>query len=304
MKTTKTIPAPEALLEPWLRQLRQRGRSLRTIEAYRHAVLLAARFWREECQQPNLHKVNSRDLEAWNQRLHERRLAPITRHFYLLPVVLFYRWCERQGIIFCNPASDFSLPLVRRHLHAVLSEVEVCRLLEGVDGDTPVDLRDRALLETAYGAGLRRGELAGLHVRSIDLAEGIVTVTGKGDKDRTVPLPRLALVAIRKYLEDGRPHFAGLGNDDTALWLRAPGGQRLSKAAITLRVKMRAREAGMELTPHCLRRAFATHLLRHGASPFHLRQMLGHADFKQLRHYLRYTITDLQVSHQRSRLAL
>jgi len=286
-------------LENWLRYLENRGRRPRTLEAYRYAVLSAQRFWSSNGGPIRLRAVSLTDLESWSRHLQDRGVAPITKEFYLLPLKAFYWWMERRGLIFRDPSQNLIVFRASRHLHDVVIERDVVRLLESIDGQTPVDLRDRAIIEIAYGAGLRCAEIAGLEVKSIDVAQRVVTVNGKGAKYRIVPLPRLAIEAIQRYFDQGRPKLVPI--ESNAMWSDKP--HRQCKTMVRAVVKKRSQQVGLDLTPHDFRRAFATHMLRRGASPIDLQRLLGHSSFRQMQHYLRYVIADLKATHNRSRLS-
>jgi len=292
-----------ALLDAWLQRLGEQNRRPRTIQAYGFVVRAAFTFWREHRQRRNVREISLSDIERWSDALRERGTAPITREFYLFPLISFFVWAEQQGHLFENPARSFVLLKTPRRLLPVPSEQEVKALLERVSGSGPLALRDRAMLEVLYGAGLRCGEMASLEVSSIDFGVGAIRVSGKGGKERVALLPRLALTAVKAYLDHGRSALAPAGEPTpNALWLTVNGNAapRATLRAITAR---RAKDVGLRLTPHALRRAFATHMLRRGASPIDLQRLLGHATFRQMRHYLRYAILDLKAAHRRSRVS-
>ncbi len=160
----------------------------------------------------------------------------------------------------------------------MLGYAEVKRLLEGVSGAGPADLRDRALLEVMYGCGLRASETVGLELGSIDLEHGYLRAYGKGSKERMVPLGREAAAAVRRYLRDGRPALAG-DRDERALFLNQRGGG-LTRQGLYKIIQARARDVGLgdKMSPHTLRHSFATHLLSGGCDLRSVQEMLGHAD--------------------------
>jgi site-specific recombinase XerD len=223
--------------------------------------------------------------------------------FYLRPLAFFFHWLDRRGEILLNPAKGFLIPKERRRLHPVISEQDMARLLESVPMRDPSDLRDRAIIETAYATGMRLGELAALDVTEVDFAEGVVVVTGKGRKQRTLPLTHKAVEILRRYLETGRPALLRGPRTENALWVTTRTSGRLHAAAIRNMVSRRSCAIGLRLSPHSFRRAFATHMLRRGAGAIELQMLLGHADLSHLRHYLRYAIVDLQKTHQKARVS-
>jgi integrase/recombinase XerD len=170
------------------------------------------------------------------------------------------------------------LPKRRRALPRTLSPAEVKRLLDAAAGTTPLDLRNRALGELLYGAGLRVSEAVALDRQSVDVENRLVRCLGKGSKERVVPIGREAVDALRRYLSRGRPHLDRRHRQD--LFLNAHGGP-LTRAGAFLILRRLAAKAGLEperIHPHLLRHSFATHLLEGGADLRAVQEMLGHAD--------------------------
>jgi integrase/recombinase XerD len=181
----------------------------------------------------------------------------------------------------------------------VLSVGEARRLLESVDGDAPLDLRDRALLELLYGSGLRVSEATGLTAESVHLRDGYLVVRGKGDKERAVPLTGPATKAVRRYLGDGRDALAGKRTAD-ALFLNRRGGP-LSRMGVWRVLRRRVADAGLpdEVHPHMLRHSFATHLLEGGADLRVIQELLGHASVTTTQIYTQVDRTLLREVHRR-----
>jgi integrase/recombinase XerD len=177
-----------------------------------------------------------------------------------------------------NPAAELELPRRHRKLPRTLSAGEAARLIEAAPGTTPRSLRDRALVELLYGAGLRVSEAVGLDRSGVDLDQRLVRCTGKGGKERIVPLGRQAAEALRRYLARGRPYLDTRHRPE--LFLNAQGGA-LTRAGAFLILRKLAAAAGLEperVHPHLLRHSFATHLLEGGADLRSVQEMLGHAD--------------------------
>jgi integrase/recombinase XerD len=190
----------------------------------------------------------------------------------------FYRHQVLLGVRRDNPAAALDLPRRRRPLPKTLSPGEVERLIEAATGTTPRALRDRALVELLYGAGLRVSEAAALERTSVDLEHRLVRCLGKGSKERIVPIGRAATEALRRYLARGRPYLDR--HRRTELFLNARGGA-LTRAGAFLIVRRLAAAAGLDpqrIHPHLLRHSFATHLLEGGADLRSVQEMLGHAD--------------------------
>jgi integrase/recombinase XerD len=190
----------------------------------------------------------------------------------------FYRHQVLLGARPDNPAAELELPRRRRALPKTLSPGEVERLIDAATGTTPRSLRDRALVELLYGAGLRVGEAVGLERGAIDLEGRLVRTIGKGSKERIVPIGREAVEALRRYLAHGRPFLDKRHRPE--LFLNAQGGA-LTRAGAFLILRKLAETAGLEpgrVHPHLLRHSFATHLLEGGADLRSVQEMLGHAD--------------------------
>jgi integrase/recombinase XerD len=177
-----------------------------------------------------------------------------------------------------NPAAELDLPKRRKALPKTLSPGEVERLIDAANGVTPRHLRDAALVELLYGAGLRVSEAVGLDKTSVDTEQRIVRALGKGSKERIVPIGRPAVEALNRYLSRGRPYLDRRHRPE--LFLNAQGGP-LTRAGAFLILRKLAEKAGLEperVHPHLLRHSFATHLLEGGADLRSVQEMLGHAD--------------------------
>ena len=204
--------------------------------------------------------------------------APTTISRRVAAIRSFYRHQVLLGARTDNPAAELELPKRRRALPRTLSPGEAERLIEAATGTTPRALRDRALVELLYGAGLRVSEAVGLERSAVDLEQRIVRAVGKGSKERVVPIGREAAEALRRYLARGRPHLDRRHRPE--LFLNAKGGA-LTRAGAFLILRRLAGAAGLEperVHPHLLRHSFATHLLEGGADLRSVQEMLGHAD--------------------------
>ena len=201
----------------------------------------------------------------------------------------FYRHEQLLGERADNPAAEIAAPRRVRRLPRTLSPGEAERLIEAAVGTTPRALRDAALVELLYGAGLRVSEAVGLERGSVDLDERLVRCIGKGSKERIVPLGRQAAEALRRYLSRGRPYLDR--RHSPALFLNARGGP-LTRAGVFLILRKLAEKAGLEpdrVHPHLLRHSFATHLLEGGADLRSVQEMLGHADLATTELYTHVT---------------
>lgn len=187
----------------------------------------------------------------------------------------FYKWMIMEGEMTDNPSDAIEAPKLGKYLPAVLSIEEVDRLIASVDLDSAFGKRDRAMLETLYGLGLRVSELVSLRISSIWTEQGFVSVIGKGDKQRLVPLGGMARDAIRDYLEVRGP-AADRESSDILFLNRF--GRALTRVAVFKMIKAYAMKAGIskEISPHTLRHSFATHLIENGADLRAVQEMLGH----------------------------
>jgi integrase/recombinase XerD len=225
------------------------------------------------------------ELERWLAEMRAAGLAPSTIARRASAVRTFFRHLVLIGTRTENPAASLQLPRRPRRLPRALSPSEVERLIDAATGTTPRALRDRALVELLYGAGLRVSEAVGLDRAGVDLDARIVRVLGKGDKERLVPLGRPAAEAVRRYLALGRAHLDRRYRPE--LFLNARGGP-LTRAGAFLVLRRLADRAGLEpgrVHPHLLRHSFATHLLEGGADLRSVQEMLGHADLGTTERY-------------------
>jgi integrase/recombinase XerD len=266
------VPDRDPHVEGFLALLAGR-RAPRTVEAYRRDLAHVSRFLAGSPAQ-----ATTEDLERYLAELRAAGLAPATLARRAAAIRAFFRHQQLLGEREDNPASELDLPRRRRKLPRTLSPGEAERLIEAAAGTQPRDLRDRALVELLYGAGLRVSEAVGLEKSSISLEDRLVRCVGKGDKERMVPIGRQAAEAVRRYLSRGRPHLDRRHRPE--LFLNAQGGA-LTRAGAFLILRRRAAKAGLDparVHPHLLRHSFATHLLEGGADLRSVQEMLGHAD--------------------------
>jgi integrase/recombinase XerD len=256
----------------------------RTVDAYRRD-LTAFGTWLDRAPS----SASTEELERYVSELRADGLAATTIARRLAAIRSFFRHQVLIGKREDNPAADVGLPRRARKLPRTLSPGEAERLVEAANGTTPRDLRDRALVELLYGAGLRVSEAVGLEKNGVDLEERLVRSIGKGDKERMVPLGRSAADALRRYLSRGRPFLDRRHRPE--LFLNAKGGP-LTRAGAFLILRRLAERAGLEparIHPHLLRHSFATHLLEGGADLRSVQEMLGHADLATTELYTHVT---------------
>jgi site-specific recombinase XerD len=267
-----TMPIPDPDLDGFLALLAAQ-RAPATVEAYRRDLhALSASL-----DKP-LAAATVDDLERCIAELRARGLAGSTIARRTAAARGFYKHLQLLGRRDDNPAAALTLPRRQRTLPKTLSAGEAERLIDAARGTQPRDLRDHALVELLYGAGLRVSEAVGLGSSGVDLDGRLVQVVGKGGKERIVPIGRPAVEALRRYLSRGRPYLDKRRRPD--LFLNARGGP-LTRAGAFLILRRLAEKAGLDplrVHPHLLRHSFATHLLEGGADLRSVQEMLGHAD--------------------------
>ncbi len=272
-----------------------RGLSRNTLEAYRRD-LDALNAWLKGRE---FTEVSSSQLLRYLSDRHKQGVSARTSARELSTFRSFFGWMTRENLLEEDPTTGVPLPKIGRHLPATLSEIEVQRLLDAPDIETARGLRDRAMIELMYATGLRVSELVGLKLTSLNLRQGVVRVdSGKGDKDRLVPIGELALDWLQKYLADGREMLLRACESEALF----PGrqGQFMTRQTFWHAIKRYALTAGIEhkLSPHVLRHAFATHLLNHGADLRSVQMMLGHSDLSTTQIYTHVAATRLKSIHE------
>lgn len=278
LKSKKNAPAPAApfemqqLVEDFLSHLLvERRMSAHTLDAYRRDLAALAEWTMGE-NHPDLLALSTEQLRAFVAAEHRRGLSAKSLQRRLSACRSFYTWLLRHGRITASPAAGLRAPKAPRKLPQVLDADEAVRLVE-VPTDAPLGLRDRALLELFYSSGLRLSELCGLRWRDLDLVAGFVTVMGKGNKERKVPVGSHARNALDTWRIDQKatsesPVFPGRG------------GGPISQRAVQIRLKQLAQRQGLfkHVHPHMLRHSFASHILESSGDLRGVQELLGHAD--------------------------
>ncbi len=285
----------------YLAWVRSRQYSENTIRHFDYALRTFA-FYLTACSLTRLQDTNRQTIEDYHRHLLDNGLSLGTRENLMRAVRQFYRWLEKTGQVFADPTVDVRMPQRTPGLLVVPTEDEMRKLLAQPDITRPIGIRDRAMMEVAYGCGLRRSELGGLSIFDPDVRQGTLRVLGKGRKERIVPLGKQALYWIQQYLQHARPSLLKDRLDEQALWISKKCG-RLDVFAIRQQVRLYTESAGIR-TPmnlHSLRKACATHMLRNGAHPVQIQMLLGHADLRHLSQYLSVTVRDMKKAHNRSK---
>lgn len=293
-------PAQQALIDAFLDALwMEHGLSENTLASY-GSDLKGLAAWLTCTARGGLLAASRADLQAY--LAHRFALGATARSAARLLSSLrrFYRYQLREGRIQSDPTGLLESPRLGRPLPGSLSEQEVEALLGAPHTHTPLGLRDRAMLELLYACGLRVSELVGLALDRLNLRQGAIRVSGKGRKERQVPMGEQALDWVHRYLDTGRPALLRPGAASEVVFL-THRGRGMTRQAFWYRVKRYAGEAGIgkPLSPHTLRHAFATHLLNHGADLRAVQMLLGHSDLSTTQIYTHVARARLQALHSR-----
>ena len=274
-----------ATISSFLTHIRvEKGLSANTVSAYRRDLMKFSDFAQK--RKLSLEAVRSDELMDFLAGLYRQRLESKSVARHLVSLRNFFRFAQTQELIAEDPSVNLESPKIRRSLPGYLRLEEVERLLAQPDGKTPFGMRDRAMLEVLYSAGLRVSELIGLRVSDLDTKVGCVRCIGKGDKERIVPIGKKALGMVERYLREARPKLLGKATNSPTLFVNRRGGA-LSRVGVWKILSSYGRRAGLRvaLTPHMLRHSFATHLLERGADLRSVQLMLGHADISRTQIY-------------------
>ena len=316
----------EELLVEYLDHMRSRRMSRCTVKQHRCGVRLFLRWLRESCGIAAPERLRPAHLESWlrhvsGSTVRGKPIRPGTINKRIETVKGLLNYLGAKGYIGRHLAESVDYVKEPKVLPgSVLSHAQARRMLESVGTDSSVGYRNRTMLELLYTAGIRAGELVGMDVGHVDFANGVARVTGKGEKQRMVPIGRTALHMLETYVKGVRPFLlarrlvrhsstsegGSLGEDgakdpiEPALFLDERG-RRLPYHTLLRLVHACARRCGMpvNVTPHCFRRSCTTELLRGGAGMYHLKELLGHESLDTLDSYVRLNIHDLKKEHQR-----
>jgi integrase/recombinase XerD len=277
----------------WLEE----GLSKNTLAAYRRDLALYARWL--DAQGRALDSTTEADLNGYFAARHSQSKAT-TANRRLTVFKRYFRWALRERLIAADPTLRLQSARQPLRVPKTLSEAQVEALLGAPDTQTPLGLRDRAMLELIYASGLRVSELVSLKTFAVSMSEGVLRVLGKGAKERLVPFGEVARDWLLRYLAQARPDILkGRQTEDLFVTMR---GRGMTRVMFWVLVKKHARAAGITapLSPHTLRHAFATHLLNHGADLRAVQMLLGHADISTTTiytHVARERLKQLHAQH-------
>lgn len=274
----------------------ERGLAPNTLNAYRSDLLTFHRWLGRE-KRGAVEDASSADIMAFLADCVGRRNKASSSARMLSTMRRFFQWLIREGNRTDDPAALIPAPKLPRTLPKSLSEAEVDQLLGAPKGETPRVLRDRAMLEVLYACGLRVSELVGLRCDRVNLRQGVVYVTGKGDKERLVPMGQCCHTALDRYLEARAELMHNRSSEHVFVNERGTG---LTRQAVWHMIRRYARLAGIykPFSPHTLRHAFATHLLNHGADLRSLQMLLGHSSVSTTQIYTYIAQDRLKQLHE------
>ncbi len=255
----------------------ERSLSDHSIVAYLADVDKLATFFSSESNQIAPDKLTQKDLLSFIREVHEMGVGARTQARIISGIKAFYKYLLIENVIQNNPAANLETPRIGRKMPEVLAIHEVDALINAIDMSTPEGQRNRAMMETLYGCGLRVSELTNLKVSDIYFSDEFIRVTGKGNKQRVVPVGREALKQINLYVSSTRNTINMARGYEDHLFLNRRG-KNLSRVMVFLIIKDLCRAAGIKKTvsPHTLRHSFATHLVENGADLRAVQDMLGH----------------------------
>ncbi len=299
----------DALIEDFLFHIRhERGQSENTQRTY------AAQFkmfvvwskqrgltdWKQVTTQHLIDFLElERDRKPAANRPGNAKMSSASVYLRVAALRAFFRFTELNNLLPSNPAANLSLPRRAKRLPKDLTAAEIAQILRPLAVDSPDPLCDQAILELAYASGLRLSELKGLRLEQLHLDEGFATVIGKGNKERVVPVHRVAVDLIRRYLDVARPKLVTAKSPGVVFLTHR--GTKFASETLWKRIKKRVRLAGIErnVTPHMLRHSFATHLLENGADLRVIQELLGHSSIATTEIYTHVTGRRLREVHRK-----
>jgi integrase/recombinase XerD len=307
--TLKNPSKMEIMMERYLDWIGARGYSAMTVRGRRYD-LGYFRKWCEDRDITNSQEVSRAVIERYQSHLHYslnktkkgQKLSLKTQHLRLTILQRFFEWLSKYNHISCNPASELVLPKLGKHLpRAVLTIREIEKVLNGIDLESPLGLRDRAILETLYSTGIRRMELCNLKNQDLNLEDGFVMVReGKNNKDRVVPIGERAIAWLDKYLWESRPLIAP--EPDYGLVFLTTHGKPIKPKHLTCITNKYVKLAGVGKTGSChiFRHTMATLMLDGGADIRYIQEMLGHAKLETTQVYTNVSKKKLKEVHKKT----
>ncbi|HEY5437720.1 MAG TPA: tyrosine recombinase [Acidimicrobiales bacterium] len=276
----------------------EKGRSRATIEAYRRDIT-RLREWMTK-QKLTVDSLREEDLERYGNSLRRQKRAESSIARSVASIRGWFAFLVVEGYLAVDPSARLRGGRRGRTLPKPLGEEEVAELLDSIGDDRPSDLRDRALLELLYDTGARVSEVVGIGLGDLDFDEELILLTGKGSKQRLVPMGSTLATVLRRYLGPGGRSSFPQARKDTQLFLNARGGS-LSRQGIDLIIDKRALTVGIErsrISAHVFRHSCATHMLAHGADIRVVQELLGHVSISTTQIYTAVAVTSLKREYQ------
>ncbi|MDE7368612.1 MAG: site-specific tyrosine recombinase XerD [Muribaculaceae bacterium] len=270
----------------------ERGLSDNTRESYLFDISKFLDFLKRENQM--LRSVTDQSLQAFVADLHDLGIAPRSQARIISGLKSFFKYLKAENYIDEDPTINLESPQTGRHLPEVLTVEQIDMLIDEIDKSTPEGRRNNAIIEVMYGCGLRVSELVNLEINKLYFDEGYIVVSGKGSKERIVPISDVAIDLVNEYMTE-RAQLDVVAGEENVLFLNRRG-HRLTRQMIFTIIKQLARQAGItkEISPHTLRHSFATHLLEGGANLRAIQQMLGHESIATTEIYLHLDTSNLR----------
>ena len=289
-----------AYIEKFLKGMENRNYSVKSISSYEESLKRFDCFL-ELNGISSVQDVTFDLLEKFRASSLEDGLSAGTVALLTRVVKNFFGYLESEGIVFDNPARNLKAPSVEKKMGYVPSEKDMIKLLSRPNPVTLTGIRDRAILEVAYSTGIRLEELVTLKLSRVDLKNRVLRIFGKGGKERIVPLTGKAREWLEKYIAGARRELLKDNIDEERLWIDRRGKAMTDNAIQGMLVRY-SKEAGIRrISPHSVRRACATHMLRNGAHPVQIQMLLGHADLSTLSRYVNITLEDMRKTHAKSK---
>ena len=271
----------------------ERGLADNTRESYLFDIAKFIEFLKRESQ--TLRSVTDESLQAFVADLHDLGIAPRSQARIISGLKSFFKYLKAENYIDEDPTINLESPQTGRHLPEVLTVEQIDMLIDEIDKSTPEGRRNNAIIEVMYGCGLRVSELVNLEINKLFFDDGYIVVTGKGSKERIVPISDVAIELVNSYMLE-RAQLDVVAGEENVLFLNRRG-HRLTRQMIFTIIKRLARQAGIakEISPHTLRHSFATHLLEGGANLRAIQQMLGHESIATTEIYIHLDTTRLRA---------
>ncbi|WP_265698175.1 site-specific tyrosine recombinase XerD [Photobacterium obscurum] len=288
----------EVIIERFLDAMwMERGLSENTLTSYRNDLKKLCNWIEQE--KLSLESASVDDLQRYQQWLFDADYKQTSRARMVSAIRRLYQYLHREKIRDDDPSVMLVSPKLPKRLPKDISEEQVDALLDAPDPNDPIELRDKAMLELLYATGLRVTELVSLTMENVSLRQGVVRVTGKGDKERLVPMGENAVDWIEQFLETGRPQLLGEKSSDVVF--PSKRAKQMTRQTFWHRIKHYAVLAGIDsdkLSPHVMRHAFATHLLNYGADLRVVQMLLGHSDLSTTQIYTHVATERLKQLHE------